>query len=104
MKEEEKRLKEEKDVSYFSFFFFLFFDSYVLSILFYIQNEPFDCSVLLQRLKAEKAEITRFLQKSKIQQAPKVSRFTNLTRKLMDVTFELWSPSKSVQFHKMYFL
>lgn len=27
----------------------------------------------LQRLKAEKAEITRFLQKSKIQQAPKVS-------------------------------
>lgn len=37
MKEEEKRLKEEKDVSYFSFFF-LFFDSYVLSILFYIQN------------------------------------------------------------------
>lgn len=86
MKEEEKRLKEEKDVSCF---FFVFFDSYVLSMLFYIQNEPFACSVLLQRLKAEKAEITRFLQKSKIQQAPKVSRFTNLTRKLMDVTFKL---------------
>lgn len=34
--------------------------------------------ICLQRLKAEKAEITRFLQKPKIQQAPKVSRYRTI--------------------------
>lgn len=37
------------------------------------RNPPPFFFFFLQRLKAEKAEITRFLQKSKIQQAPKVS-------------------------------
>ena len=36
-------------------------------------------SVCLQRLKAEKAEITRFLQKPKIQQAPKVNAYHTIT-------------------------
>lgn len=62
MKEEEKRLKEEKDVSQLSRASFL--DGNQVTPFFFF---------FLQRLKAEKAEITRFLQKSKIQQAPKVS-------------------------------
>ena len=66
MKEEEKRLKEERDVS--SCIGVLISASFISSKSLLINI------CLLQRLKAEKAEITRFLQKPKIQQAPKVSR------------------------------
>lgn len=66
MKEEEKRVKEEKDVS--------------LKTCWLILDSGWETAInnlclCLQRLKAEKAEITRFLQKAKAQQAPKVGHF-----------------------------
>lgn len=63
MKEEEKRLKEEKDVSSAEVMPFYCASAAATSLA---------TCVSFQRIKAEKAEITRFLQKPKIQQAPKV--------------------------------
>lgn len=70
VKEEEKRLKEEKDVS-------------SAKVMSFYCNSAAAASLTMcfffQRIKAEKAEITRFLQKAKIQQAPKVRTSHNVT-------------------------
>lgn len=78
MKEEEKRLKEEKDVSKCGNGFVDAKSRSCNIVCSRFKTELFTESFCFQRVKAGKAEITRFLQKSKIQQAPKVSRYNRM--------------------------
>lgn len=60
--------------------------------------------VCSQRLKAEKAEITRFLQKSKTQQAPKVCRYTAHNRVLNKnaISFILITETTTLRLHDVW--